>query len=133
MEYINNEYLTSTKGMMNELFIICVLLVLAEIAFIVIIFYWRNIKNNQFNRESQIDKKTVYLMIMLSALVMAITFYKPIYNKINYINDMQINGENRTHYDVYLDGVKVEYNNVCISDYKVHFVDSEKKIILSSK
>lgn len=133
MEYINNEYLTSTKGMMNELFIICVLLVLAEIAFIVVIFYWRNIKNNQFNRESQIDKKTVYLMIMLSALVMAITFYKPIYNKINYINDMQINGENRTHYDVYLDGVKVEYNNVCISDYKVHFVDSEKKIILSSK
>ena len=133
MEYINNEYLTSTKGMMNELFIVCVLLVLAEIAFIVVIFYWRNIKNNQFNRESQIDKKTIYLMIMLSALVMAITFYKPIYNKINYINDMQINGENRTHYDVYLDGVKVEYNNVCISDYKVHFVDSEKKIILSSK
>lgn len=133
MEYINNEYLTSTKGMMNELFTICVLLVLAEIAFIVIIFYWRNIKNNQFNRESQIDKKTVYLMIMLSALIMAITFYKPIYNKINYINDMQINGENRTHYDVYLDGVMVEYNNVCISDYKVHFVDSEKKIILSSK
>jgi len=133
MEYINNEYLTSTKGMMNELFIICVLLVLAEIAFIAVIFYWRNIKNNQFNRESQIDKKTVYLMIMLSALIMAITFYKPIYNKINYINDMQINGESRTHYDVYLDGVKVEYNNVCIGDYKVHFVDSEKKIILSSK
>jgi len=133
MEYINNEYLTSTKGMMNELFIVCVLLVLAEIAFIVVIFYWRNIKNKQFNRESQIDKKTIYLMIILSALVMAITFYKPIYNKINYINDMQINGENRTHYDVYLDGVKVEYNNVCISDYKVHFVDSEKKIILSSK
>lgn len=133
MEYINNEYLTSTKGMMNELFIVCVLLVLAEIAFIVVIFYWRNIKNNQFNRESQIDKKTVYLMIMLSALVMAITFYKPIYNKINYINDMQINGENRTHYDVYLDGVRVEYNNVCISDYKITFIDSEKKIILSSK
>ena len=133
MEYINNEYLTSTKGIMNELFIICVLLVLAEIAFIVIIFYWRNIKNNQFNRESHIDKKTVYLMIMLSALVMAITFYKPIYNKINYINDMQINGENRTHYDVYLDGIKVEYNNVCISNYKVIFIDSEKKIILSSK
>ena len=86
MEYINNEYLTSTKGMMNELFIICVLLVLAEIAFIAVIFYWRNIKNNQFNRESQIDKKTVYLMIMLSALIMAITFYKPIYNKINYAN-----------------------------------------------
>lgn len=133
MEYINNEYLTSTKGMMNELFIICVLLVLAEIAFIVIIFYWRNIKNNQFNKESHIDKKTVYLMIILSALVMAITFYKPIYNKISYINDIQINGESRTHYDVYLDGIKVDYNNVCISNYKVYFVDSEKKIILSSK
>lgn len=133
MEYINNEYLTSTKGMMNELFIICVLLVLAEIAFIVIIFYWRNIKNNQFNNESQMDKKTVYLMIILSALVMAITFYKPIYNKINYINNIRIYGESRTHYDIYLDGVKVDSDKVCISNYKVLFIDSEKKIILSSK
>lgn len=132
MEYINNEYLTSTSALTSEVISCVILLIVTQIVFIVLIYYWQRGRNSS-NENKKPDKIKSYIMIVLFALVMALVFYKPIYNKISYINDIQINGENRTHYDVYLDGIKVDYNNVCISNYRVIFMDSEKKIILSSK
>ena len=132
MEYINNEYLTSTSALTSEVLSCIILLIVTQIVFIVLIYYWQRGRNSN-NENKNTDKIKSYIMIVLFALVIALVFYKPLYNKISYINDIQINGENRTHYDVYLDGIKVDYNNVCISNYRVIFVDSEKKIILSSK
>ena len=132
MEYINNEYLTSTSALTSEVLSCIILLIVTQIVFIVLIYYWQRGRNSN-NENKNTDKIKSYIMIVLFALVIALVFYKPLYNKISYINDIQINGENRTHYDVYLDGIKVDYNNVCISNYRVIFVDSEKRIILSSK
>lgn len=127
MKYINDYYLTSTNEVMKSIMFLIVSIILVEILFIILI--------RTADKYYKIDnfKKKAYVSIILSSVFLALTFTKPMMDMIECINDIKMYGEDRTNYEVYLNGSKVDYDKVCISDYKMYFVDSEKKIILSSK
>jgi len=127
MRHLNNYYLTSTSEVMNSIIWLIISIILIEILFIILI----KAANKYYKIEN--FKKKAYSSIILSSVFLALAFTKPMMSMIECINDIKMYGEDRTHYEVYLNGNKVDYDNVCISDYKVYFVDSEKKILLSSK